>query len=84
MVHLEKAQGRPYGSSAAPERSPKAHCSCLLRRVGYQVGFCSERAVLHWHSCTGSDGVTIHGGVQNCGEVALRDVGSGDGSSWSG
>ena len=34
----------------------------------------SERGVLQWHSCPGSDGVTIRGGVQSCGEVALRDV----------
>ena len=34
----------------------------------------SERGVLQWHSCPGSGGVTIRGGVQSCGEVALRDV----------
>ena len=32
-------------------------------------------AVLQWHCCTGSDGVTVHGGVQSHGDVALRDVG---------
>ena len=31
-----------------------------------------------WHSCMGSDGVTIHGGAQ-CEDVALRDVGSAGG-----
>ena len=37
-----------------------------------------------WHSCTGSGGVTVHGGVQ-CGDVALRDVGSGHGGvGWVG
>ena len=36
----------------------------------------SERAVMQWHSCPGSAGVTILGGVQNHRDVALRDVGS--------
>jgi len=34
---------------------------------------------MQWHSCPGSSGVTIPGGVENCGDVALRDVGSGHG-----
>ena len=38
--------------------------------------FSSRRAVLCWHSCTGSGGVTVHGGVQ-CGDVALRAVSVG-------
>jgi len=46
--------------------------------------FFSERVVMHWYSCTGRCGVTIHGGVQ-CGDVALRDVGSGHGEvGWVG
>jgi len=40
--------------------------------------------VLCWHSCTGSGGVTVHGGVQ-CGDVALRGVDSGHGGvGWVG
>ena len=30
--------------------------------------------MLQWHSCTGGGGVTVHGGAQSCGDVALRDV----------
>lgn len=41
---------------------------------------------MRWHSRTGSGGVTVRGGVQ-CGDVALRGVGSehggvGWGRSW--
>jgi len=55
-------------------------CRCgLIRDHSF-----SEGAVLCWHSCTGRCGVTIHGGVQ-CGDVALRDVGSGHGGvGWVG
>ena len=42
---------------------------CCVRR---------NNSVLCWHSCVGSGGVTVYGGVQ-CGDVALRDVGSGHG-----
>jgi len=41
--------------------------------------FFSEREVMQWHSCPGSGGVTIPGGVQSHGDVALRDVVSGHG-----
>ena len=34
----------------------------------------SERVVRHWHSCTESDKVTVPGGIQEHGDVALRDV----------
>ena len=42
--------------------------------------------------CSGTDaqgggGVTVHGGVKECGDVALRDVGSGHGGvgwGWTG
>ena len=34
---------------------------------------------MQWHSCPGSGGVTVPGGVQSCGDVALREVGSGHG-----
>ena len=37
------------------------------------------RVVMQWHSCPGSGGVTIPGGVQSHGDVALRDVVSGHG-----
>ena len=32
-----------------------------------------------WHSCPMSGGITIPGGVQSRGDVALRDMGSGHG-----
>ena len=34
---------------------------------------------MQWHSCPGSGGVTVPGGVQSHGDVALRDVVSGHG-----
>ena len=47
---------------------------CTLRAGSLR----SSSGLCQWDliSCTGSGGVTIHGGVQ-CGDVALRDVGSG-------
>ena len=32
-------------------------------RLGIKENFFSERAVLQWHSCPGSGGVTVHEGV---------------------
>ena len=29
---------------------------------------------MHWHSCSGTGGVTVCGGVPEDGDVALRDV----------
>ena len=47
--------------------------------MGVRNNFFSERAVLQWHSCPGSGGVTVLGVFHNRGDVALRDVGSGHG-----
>ena len=77
------------GSASAPRHSDGTKaCGLKLQqgrgRVGIREGSCSEGAVLCWHSCTGSGGVTVHGGVQ-CGDVALRAVGSGHGGvGWVG
>ena len=48
-------------------------------RLDIRKNLSSERAVLQWHSCPGSRGVTISGGVQSCGDVALMDMGNGHG-----
>jgi len=43
----------------------------------------SKEVVLQWHSCPGSGGVSIPGGVLNHRDVALRDVGMvGWGWTW--
>ena len=48
--------------------------------MAVKSNFFSERAVRQQHSCPGSGGVTIPGGVsQSRGDVALKDVGSGHG-----
>lgn len=39
---------------------------------------------MQWHSCTGSDGVTVPGGVSQLWDVALRDVWSVDMVGWFG
>ena len=45
-------------------------------RVRLDLTLFLQRVVMQWHSCPGSGrGVTIPGGVQNHGDVALRDVG---------
>ena len=46
-------------------------------RLGIKKNFFPQRVVRHWHSCPGSGGVTIPASVQNRGDVALRDVVSG-------
>jgi len=43
-------------------------------RLNVRNHFFSERVVRHWHSCPGSSEVTIPGGVQDKGDVALRDM----------
>ena len=49
--------------------------------VGYEEQFLLQRAVRRWHSCPGSGGSPSLGVSQSCGDVALRDVGSGHGGS---
>ena len=69
------------GSASAPGNSDrmrwggfKLHQGTV--RLGIRNSFFGAVA-MHWHSCTGIGGVTVHGGVPECGDVALRDVGGG-------
>ena len=47
--------------------------------MGIRKDLFSGREVGCWHSCPGSGGWLFLGVSQNCGVVALRDVGSGHG-----
>ena len=48
-------------------------------RLDVRNHFFFKRVVLQLHSCPGSGGVTVPGGVPELWDVALRDVGSGHG-----
>ena len=48
-------------------------------QVEYKETFLLRKSSEAPHSCTGRWGITVPGGVQSCGDVALRDVGSGHG-----
>lgn len=48
-------------------------------RMGIRKKIFSERAVRHRTAAQGGGAVTVPGGVQSCGDVALRDMGSGHG-----
>ena len=47
--------------------------------MGIRKKIFSERAVRHRTAAQGGGAVTVPGGVQSCGDVALRDMGSGHG-----
>ena len=46
------------------------------KRLGRRKSF-SKRAVMQWHSCPGSGGVTVPGGVPEPGAVGTVGVGWG-------
>jgi len=52
----DKGTGRRMLTHHIPPWHPHAH------RSVHEKG--SERVVMHWHSCQGGGGVTVHGGVQ--------------------
>ena len=56
-------------SASAPSNSDGMRGSGLeLHRGRFRLdirnNFSSKRAVMHWHSCTGGGGVTVHGGAE--------------------
>ena len=55
------------------------HCFDMGEMDGNTKHFFSQREVLRWHSCPGVGGSPSLGVSQNCGDVALRGVGSGHG-----
>ena len=75
--------GRPLlpGNSRRTRGDGLTLCQGRFRLAVRNNSF-SQRAVRQWHSCPGSGGVTVPGGVPEpwgCGNVALQGTGSGHG-----